>query len=1218
MRGHDWSTSPLGDPATWPQSLRSVIGLMLGSSHPMFVAWGPELAFLYNDGYAPIFGAKHPRALGLPFREVWSEIWADIEPLVVEALAGKATFRKDLHLVMERNGYPEDTWYSFSYSPVRDESGRVSGMFCACTETTGQVLAERQLASESERQRRLFEQAPGFITILNGREHVFEFVNRTYARLFGDRDFVGKNVREAFPELEGQGFFELLDQVYATGERHVAHHVSIQLQVVPDTKPEELILDFIYEPVKAENGTVTGIFCEGHDVTEAQRVQASLRVSEEFNRRILASSADCIQVLDLHGMLEPVNGDGPSPAHGCGAVAMPPVGSSWAEIFKPDEQERARDAIARAARGEMARFEALIVPADSGETLRWESVLTPILGADGSPEKILSLSRDITAQEAAQALVREGEARLSAIFAHAKVGLSGIGLDGRFRQVNEELSKLLARPREDLLSLGVVDLTHPDDVAASLANFAHAVATGEPVSFDKRYLRPNGDIVWANSSLTRLDDTDGTPNAVLAVTVDLTSRHVQEAALREETRTLDTLNRTGAALAGELELERLVQRVTDAGVELTGAEFGAFFYNVLSESGERLMLYTLSGAERSAFESFGMPRATEVFGPTFRNERIVRSDDILVDPRYGRQEPHNGMPAGHLPVRSYLAVSVVSRTGEVIGGLFFGHPAPAQFSERHERLVAGVAAQAAVAIDNARLYQAVQRANETLEHRVEERTAERNRVWEMSRDLFAIMGFDGELKAINPAWETTLGNDSDTLLSLSFREQVHPDDHAAVEVVMERLLTGETVERFEDRLRHRDGSWRWISWTLVPEGDVFYAVGRDITPEKQAADELAQAQEALRQSQKMEAMGQLTGGVAHDFNNLLTPIVGSLDMLMRRGLGNEREQRLISGAMQSAERAKTLVQRLLAFARRQPLQAAAVDLIQLINSMAGLIGSTLGPSIDIRVELADDLPPAMADANQLEMALLNLAVNARDAMPDGGILTISAARESIRGKHPTKLARGHYVRLSVADNGTGMDAETLQHAIEPFFSTKGIGKGTGLGLSMVHGLAAQLRGGLTIASKPERGTTVDLWLPISTEPLGDLLGGQHDAPRAQTRGRALLVDDEELVRMSTADMLTDFGYDVVEVSSGEEAVLLMTKDGAPDLLITDHLMPGMSGVDLARKARQLKADLPILIVSGYAEVDGLAPDLPRLTKPFRNAELAERLAELGVLVARSS
>jgi CheY-like chemotaxis protein/two-component sensor histidine kinase len=335
-------------------------------------------------------------------------------------------------------------------------------------------------------------------------------------------------------------------------------------------------------------------------------------------------------------------------------------------------------------------------------------------------------------------------------------------------------------------------------------------------------------------------------------------------------------------------------------------------------------------------------------------------------------------------------------------------------------------------------------------------------------------------------------------------------------------------------------------------------------------------------------------------------------MLMRRGLGNEREQRLIVGAMQSAERAKTLVQRLLAFARRQPLKAAAVDLPQLVNGMAGLIGSTIGPKIDISVQLAADVPPARADANQLEMALLNLAVNARDAMPDGGVLTISAARESVRQGHRSKLQQGQYVRLSVADTGTGMDADTLARAVEPFFSTKGIGKGTGLGLSMVHGLAAQLGGGITIASKPGLGTTVELWLPLSTEPLDDSVGELREILSTKARGRALLVDDEELVRMSTADMLVDLGYEVVEASSAEEAVRLMSENDAIDLLVTDHLMPGMSGADLARKVRLLNPNLPILIVSGYAEVEGIAPDLARLTKPFRNAELAERLAELGI------
>jgi CheY-like chemotaxis protein len=252
----------------------------------------------------------------------------------------------------------------------------------------------------------------------------------------------------------------------------------------------------------------------------------------------------------------------------------------------------------------------------------------------------------------------------------------------------------------------------------------------------------------------------------------------------------------------------------------------------------------------------------------------------------------------------------------------------------------------------------------------------------------------------------------------------------------------------------------------------------------------------------------------------------------------------------------------------------------------------------------------VADPNQLEMAILNLAVNARDAMPNGGRLTIGATRESVRRSHRTRLPQGHYLRLFVADTGSGMDAETLARAVEPFFSTKGVGKGTGLGLSMVHGLAGQLGGRLMIDSAPDRGTSVDIWLPVSLMPVAD--DDVSDAPRSASRhlGTALLVDDEDLVRMSTADMLADMGFDVVETASAEEALAFIVSGRTPDVLVTDHLMPGMTGADLANRLRHTHPELPVLIVSGYAEADGIAVGTARLTKPFRNADFVASLAAL--------
>lgn len=411
-------------------------------------------------------------------------------------------------------------------------------------------------------------------------------------------------------------------------------------------------------------------------------------------------------------------------------------------------------------------------------------------------------------------------------------------------------------------------------------------------------------------------------------------------------------------------------------------------------------------------------------------------------------------------------------------------------------------------------------------------------------------------------------------------------------------------EKFE--IEGKEGHW---DTTLVPmrddDGRVVRLIGssRDVTPQ-------VNAEEALRQSQKMDAMGQLTGGVAHDFNNLLTPIIGALDLLQRADLGGARERRLIDGARQSADRAKVLVQRLLSFARRQPLQPSPVDIGILVHAMEDLLITTVGPQIALEISIADHRLFARADANQVEMALLNLAVNARDAMPHGGTLTITVSREQGKGDRNSGAQADDYICLAVADTGHGMDEETLARAIEPFFSTKGIGQGTGLGLSMVHGLAHQLGGALDIDSRSGAGTCISLRLPACDAVLVTLDRAKTPARSTPTMQSVLLVDDEPLVRAATADMLIDLGYAVVEAENADAALRLLEHGHVFDILITDHLMPGHTGAELAVVARSRIPDLRVLVVSGYSQIEGLPENLHRLPKPFSQADLAAAIANI--------
>ena len=507
--------------------------------------------------------------------------------------------------------------------------------------------------------------------------------------------------------------------------------------------------------------------------------------------------------------------------------------------------------------------------------------------------------------------------------------------------------------------------------------------------------------------------------------------------------------------------------------------------------------------------------------------------------------------------------------------------------------------------------------NATLAERVEEKTRERDRIWNVSQDLLLVADRNGVWKTVNPAWTRTLGWSEAELLNRTSQWLEHPDDHGITRAQVEKLGRSEATVRFESRFRHRDGSWRWLSWTGVPDQDHIYAVARDITAEKAAAERLRATEEALLQSQKMEAVGQLTGGIAHDFNNLLTGIVGSLDLMQTRlNQGRlDNVPRYIDAAMTSANRAAALTHRLLAFARRQPLVPKSVDANQLVVSLEDLLRRTIGETIDLTIVASADLWNTLCDPNQLESALLNLAINARDAMPDGGRLSISTANVSFDGisADAPALVPGEYVCIDVTDTGTGMTAEVAARAFDPFFTTKPIGQGTGLGLSMIYGFARQSNGHATIESKPAQGTSVRLYLPRHQKGIAaEQAAAAADAERASIGETILVVEDEPVVRGVILEMLGEQGYRTLEAVDGPAGLKLLRGGHRIDLLVTDVGLPGMNGRQLADQAREMRPGLKVLFITGYAEsvamADGfLQPGMEMITKPFDLGNLSRRV-----------
>jgi len=911
MRAHPWAESPLGPLAQWPAQLKTLISIMLNAPQPMFAVWGPKQCMFYNDPYAEILGGHHP-ALGRPFLEVWSEIRDDVESIMARAYAGEPIYMDDIELMMQRHGHIEETHFSFFYAPVRGDLGKVLGVFCACTEITQEVQAKREHAAELDRLREMFALSPSFVAVLRGPEHHFDLTNPAYLQLIGHRDVIGMPVRAALPELQGQGFYELLDKVYRSGEAHSGRAAPVNLIPEVGVEPEQRILDFVYQPMRAADGRVNGIFVEGVDVTDVVTQAQVLRESEEKFRSFS-------QLAPNHMWTSPADGK-----------------LDWF----------------------------------NDQTLRYSGM-------------------DITA----------------------------------------------------LSSAGWAKLVHPDDVTRAASTWSAALQSGANYEVEFRIRRADGVYRW----------------------------------------------------------------------------------------------------------------------------HLVRA----------------------LPVRN--------ARGDIVRWVGTNTDIEDQHVDRDK----------------------LRAINVTLERRVDERTRERERMWNSSPDLIAMIDLHGFFLDINPVWTSALGWERERVVGKPIDEFIHPQDQASARDALARATVG-VMPTFECRILHADRSLRIVAWTAAPDGQTIFAFGRDITADRERAEALAKTEEQLRQAQKMEAIGQLTGGIAHDFNNMLASIYGSIQLMQRRLAAGRQDgfEKLLDRASTSSQRAAALTQRLLAFARRQALETRRVDICALIDSLEDLLARTLGPRITLQVRYPEDPWPARIDSAQLESALLNLVINARDAMPSGGNLSIEVTHCQLDAAYAAtqaELVPGEYVALSVSDNGTGMPPTVVTRVFEPFFTTKPIGQGTGLGLSMVYGFVKQANGHARIHSEVGLGTTITLYLPRDvSDGAVEVVPPREPDEDAHSGASILVVEDEPSVREVIITVLADLGYAYAEASDAEAALALLDSKRHFDLLVSDVGLPGMNGRQLAEIAIDKRPGLKVLFVTGFAEQavaqsEFLGENMQMITKPFVIDELTNRI-----------
>jgi PAS domain S-box-containing protein len=1026
--------------------------------------------------------------------------------------------------------------------------------------------------------------SPIAMILLLGREGLMVY-NDAYAVFAIGRHpgSLGRPVLEGWPEIADYN-----RNVMERGFAGESWSVSGQnLTVVRKGFPEEIWLDLSYMPVHDDTGQPAGILSiviETTDSLLASRAlvesKKALAANEVRLRAILESATDdAIVATDGTGIITEWN-SGAEKIFGWTEAEM--LGRTACDFFTPEDRASGRielemltaDTTGRASdeRWHLKKDGSRFYAHGSMMPLRY-----------GDVHGYLKILRDRTDEKVLQESYRLAQERNElALDAGAIIGTWIWDVPRNIVTGDERFARCFSLdPDECRTGLPIEMVTasiHPDDREPTSIAIDQALKLGGPFRAEYRVLQADGSYLWVEASGHCELDLDRRPVRFPGVLMDISERKRSlEALRRSEDRYRMAFEASGVLGAWNFDIL--------TGMFFADSHFARIFGMdaALLESGVPVVdfLAAVHNDDRDRVSS-RIKEALDSNGEFIEEYRIFGSDGRLhwVLAR-GKGYPETGQPV----YATGVAVDITVR--------------------KHSEI-------------------ALHELNATLEQRVAERTAERDRMWRLSTDLMLVTKLDATIVAVNPAWQVLLDWTQGELVGARVIDFIHGEDIANTMAEMDRLRQGERVTGLVNRYRHRDGSYRWISWMAVPEDGLFHAVGRDITADKEAETLLRNTEEQLRQAQKMEAVGQLTGGIAHDFNNLLAGITGSLELIKLRMAQSRfgEVERYVGAALNSANRAASLTHRLLAFSRRQTLDPKPVDLNRLVTSMEDLVRRTVGPGIRTEIVTAGGLWTTLCDANQLENALLNLTINARDAMPSGGKLTIETTNirldDAYAASQGGEVKEGQYVALNVSDTGTGMPPDVIARAFDPFFTTKPLGQGTGLGLSMIYGFVKQSGGHVRIYSEIGNGTTVKLYLPRHVGEVeadkgeGDLMHLDH----AVTNRRVLVVDDEPVVRMLILDVLDELGYMALEAEDAASGLKILQNNPEVDMLVTDVGLPGgMNGRQLADAARELFPGVKILFITGYAENAAVGNGLMDvgmevMSKPFAMDALAAKIGAM--------